>query len=205
MAKISDPPELWNEFWKNPSPETQRAVADHYVAVAYTICGDFGKKYKRHPKEFWAVAWMALYGRVPAWKLGDAPFANYAAVRIRGAIMDDVGANGWKRHHGNEDVCHERDEGAEDEGFGKSEGSDDLSPEGRRQLTRIIRELANDCSPESRSVFKRLVVDRLTIDQVATEMDRPATWVSARKKEVAEVLREKLGSREQAAELIGAM
>lgn len=202
MARIPDPPELWNEFWTRRTPDSQRAVAEHYIAVCYTICGDFGVKYRRHPKEFWGVAWEALYGRVPFWKLGDAPFANYAAVRVRGAIMDDVGAHGWKRHQGGEDECHRRDEGEDDEGFGKSEGSDDLSPEGRRQLTRIIRELANDCSPESRSVFKRLVVDRLTIDQVATEFDRPPAWVSARKREVAEVLKEKLTSRDQAAELM---
>lgn len=205
MARIPDPPELWNAFWKNPSPENQKAVAEHYIAVCYTICGDFGRKYRRHPNEFWGVAWEALYGRVPQWKLGDAPFANYSAVRIRGAIMDDIGAHGWKRHQGGEDVCHERDEGEEGETFGHSEGNDDLSPEDRRRLNKMLRELADGCSTEARMVFKRLVIDRLTIEQVAKEIERPPTWVAARKKEVADVLAGKLQSREQALELLEAV
>jgi len=203
MARILDPPELWNAFWQNPSPETQRAVAEHYIAVCYTICGDFGRKYRRHPNEFWGIAWEALYGRVPHWRLGDAPFANYSAVRVRGAIMDDIGAHGWKRHQGGEEVCHERDEGEEGESFGHSEGTDDLSPDDRRQLTRMIRDLADGCSTEARTVFKRLVVDRLTIDRLAAEMDRPPSWVAARKKEVADILAGKLLNRQQAAELLG--
>lgn len=205
MARIPDPLDLWQAYWNRPSPETQRAVAEHYIAVCYTICGDFGKKYRRHPKEFWGVAWEALYGRVPHWKLGDAPFANYSAVRVRGAIMDDVGAHGWKRHQGGEDTCHERDEGEADQQFGKADGSDDLTPEGRRRLTDLIREFASGCSPESRAVYKRVVIDRLTIDQVASELDRPSSWVSARKREVADALAERLGSREEAAELLEAV
>ena len=202
MARIIDPPELWNAYWQNPSPQTQRGVAEHYIAVCYTICGDFGKKFRRHPKEFWGIAWEALYGRVPHWKLGDAPFANYAAVRIRGAIMDDVGAHGWKRHQGGEEVCREKDEGEIVDGFGRTEGNDGYSADERTEMSRLISRLTGECSPEARMVFAKVTLDRRTIQEVAEEMDRPASWVAARKREVAEVLAGKL-SRESAGERIG--
>lgn len=96
--KTTQREQLWEEFFKNPSPELREQIIVEYAPLVKIVAGRLSM-YLGYNVEYDDLVGYGIFGLIDAIDKFDinkeVKFETYASLRIRGSILDEIRKMDW--------------------------------------------------------------------------------------------------------------